>query len=1539
MTMAPGEAASRSLEEKRARLEAALRRKLDQASLAPLAFNQHRMWFLDQLDPGSPLFNISLAFWLRGPLEQEILQRVFGDLVQRHETLRTTFETGPEGQPLQRIHPSVPLVPQFVEFADLPGETGGEKIGRFVREESRTRFDLGRGPLGRACLARVSPREHLVVLTCHHILSDGWSVGVFLQDLKALYEWHSGRSPAPALARLSIQYRDYARWQRGYLQGEALQRLRDFWQAALAGAPQSLDLPFDRALSSQSADPGDVVRFSIEPDLNRSLARLAGEHGATLFVVLLTAYACYLHRCSAQTDFLVGVPVAGRERVETHPLIGYFVNLLPVRIRIEAADTFLSLMQRVRTTVAEAIEHQEMPFEKLVELLAVDRQGGRHPLVQTVFNFFSFPLVVPAREGELQIERVPVHPGISRFDIGLNAEPDGDGLACLLEYNSGLFDPSTVRRMADGWCALLQSVVRNPAQSLSRLSVLSQADRQLLVHDWNDTDRPFPGQVGVHGLVRRQVLKTPLAPAILHEGGEVSYAELWRDATRIADWVGSLDLPDEAPVAVWMDRCPAMIAGLLGILLSGHPWLPLDSTWPAERSRMILARGQVAAAIVDNRCGQLLAGEPAPGRPAWLLNVQDPAGIPAKEPRTGAEYECEPFDAARLAYIIFTSGSTGEPKGVMVEHGSVVNVIHSFCRTYQLGPQDRMLQQSPVSFDVSVNEIFPVLATGGAVVIPPPDIAGDFERLVEVIESRQVTLLGATPSMLTGLNRWHSRLKSLRLVLSGGEALAASQIDRLLSQAVVTNGYGPTETTVCATCFQLRPGEVLPPGSVPIGRPLANYRVYVLDPAGELVPIGCPGELCIAGKGVARGYFQDPQLTAAKFAANPFSPGTRMYRTGDEVRWLPSGDLQFLGRLDRQVKIRGVRLEPGEVEAALASHPEVLQAAVAFGKSPDSPEIRMTGFVVLRRAGSFAGSWRDYLLEKLPPAMIPATVIELEEMPLTANGKIDRARLPPPSHSARKSRDYVAPRTEDEIRMAAIWSGALGVDQVGLHDDFFELGGHSLLVSGIIHRIRSEFQVPLSYRAFFEARTVAGAVSGIEQLKRAGAAIEAPAPGDPLPPAVLRDADVPGLGGPAEDRPDPWSQWLPWLQESGERPVDFGREVELDEGIAAGDRPAFVPEYPPRTVFVTGGTGFLGAFLLQQLALQTPAEIHCLVRATSPGAGLEKLRLNLSRWKLDVDAVLPRLVPVSGDLAQPGLGIQPAEWDRLADRVDVIFHNGAWVNFLYPYSVLRASNVGGTREILRLAASRRIKPVHLTSTLSVLFGRNSRTGTIRETDTFDDPASMLNGYAQSKWVAERIAALAQQRGIPLSLYRPGRVTGDSRSGLWSDDDLLVTILAAMVRFGSAPDLDLDLDWTPVDYVAKAMVTLAGHREALGGTFHLVNPRLVAWRDLIAHLAGRGYPLELQPWDDWRARLPAALGTALESHFASQGSGPFPARSGNGPAGAAPAVRSQTVYDCTQTERLLVPAGVVCPHPDAALLTRCFDSLIEQGRLPRPAKPA
>jgi len=1048
----------------------------------PLSFAQERMWFLDRLEPGAGAYNMPIPFTVHGPLEVEALRRALEDVVGRHEALRSRFEER-DGRPVQTVAQPEPFPLPLVE-------TDRDEARRAVLAEMWRPFDLAAGPLVRATVFRVAEDEHVVLINLHHITADGWSLGLVFNDLSARYAAHAaGEAGAPE--PLALQYADFAAWQRRWLAGDRLQREVDFWRRALDGAPSLLALPTDRPRPPAQSYRGAVEGFVIPAATADQVRELAQKEGATLFMVFLAAFQALLGRLAGEDDVVVGTPLAGREHEATESIVGLFVNTLALRADLAGDPDFLTLLRRVREGALDAFAHPSLPFERLVDELKTERSLGHAPVFQVMFALQNTP------SGSLELGGARVggfeggH-GIAKFDLTLNLEEAADGVRGWLEYATDLFDASTARRINDYFARMVAEIAADPRRRLSAIPLADDAERSAVLEWGSGATRPYP-QEPVHAAVAAQVARSPRAVAVTDGTTELTYEEIDARANRLAHALLARGVARGTRVAVVMERSTDLPVALLGVLRAGAAYVPVDPSYPAERVRWVLEDSR--APLVITRSG-LRASLPRTG--AAVLTIDEDAwlGESAEDPGVMV-------DGDDVAYLIYTSGSTGRPKGAAIPHRALANHMRWMAEEFPLAADDRVLQKTPVAFDASVWEFWAPLMAGATLVMASPEAHRDPGVLARECEAGGITTLQLVPALLRAAldEADFGRCASLRRLFVGGEAFPA-ELARRAAAAIpgleVVNLYGPTETTIDATAHRFRADDE--GHTVPLGRPIANARARVLDPWGEPAPLGAGGELYLGGALLGAGYEGKPGETAARWLPDPFAgePGARMYRTGDRARWRADGTLEYLGRTDFQVKIRGVRIEPGEVEAVLAALPGVRAAAVAARE--DAGPMRLVAYVVTE-PGTRTPALRALLAERIPDAMVPSAWVEIEALPLTPGGKIDRRALPAPEAA---TDDFTAPATPDEEMLAGIWATLLGVERVGITDDFFALGGHSLLATQLASRVRAAFGVELPLRAVFEAPTVHALAMRIAVARGEAEGV----PAGPIPRAG-RDGDLP----------------------------------------------------------------------------------------------------------------------------------------------------------------------------------------------------------------------------------------------------------------------------------------------------------------------------------------------------------------------------------------------------------------------------------------------
>jgi amino acid adenylation domain-containing protein/thioester reductase-like protein len=1459
----------------------------------PLSFAQERLWFVSQLEPGNTANNIADAIYATGELDIGQLEEAFKLVIARHENLRTIFPSS-DGQARQVILDSLDFRLERIDVSHYAGrEEREDKAKAICQADAAAPFDLALGPLIRGKVIKLSELEHVLMFNMHHIVTDGWSMGVLIKELMVtLRAFGEGRRPQ--LPPLEIQYADYSVWQRSWLEHSGmLRRQLAYWREKLAGAAETLDLPTDYPRPGVQSFAGAKYSFPVDLELTRQLKELAQQRGASLFMVLLAAFKVLLYRYTGQQDICVGTTIANRQHRGTEDLIGVFINTLALRDQVEGEDSFASLLSQVRHTCLEAYEHQDAPFEKVTDTLRPERNLASNPIFQVMLVLHDTAM------GKLdeRFRPYPLETVSSQFDLSLGFLENADGLLASIQYCTAVFKSATIERMAQHFEALCRAIVTSPTDRVRDCEFIGQAEKQVLAA-FNDTAADYPRDKCIHQLFAEQALLRPQQTAVICGGRSLDYQGLMEQSCDLALYLQSQGIGPDRVVGLCMERSMEMMLSIMGTELAGGAYLPLDPVYPDDR---------LAYMLHDSHAEIVLTLEKFRNRLRFLSQNARLIALDVEWPeiaRRAAELKAqgcrlrEDVTPRNVAYVIYTSGSTGKPKGVMVEHQALVNRIHWMQKKYSLTADDRVLQKTPYSFDVSVWEFFWPLMAGASLVFAAPEGHKDVPYLGELINQASITTLHFVPSMLRAfLDSTKVDCDSVRQIFCSGEALDKKSVERYSAafpNAALHNLYGPTEAAIDVTAFDC--GE-LKYSFVPIGAPIDNTQIHILDQDNHLQPIGVPGELHIAGDGLARGYLNRPELTEQKFVANPFVSGARMYKTGDRARWMDDGNIQYLGRIDTQVKIRGIRIETGEIESRLNEHSQILDSAVIAQGQEDNRKLIAFYQAMESRPDHLVQisqeDLRAHLLRTLPDYMMPAAFVSLQSIPLSANGKVDRRALSRMDVKIASDRIYVAPRNPTEKQLVEIWAEVLNLppETIGVDDNFFELGGHSLLAVKLIMRMRQS-GLQSSVQTLFIAQTL-GKLAASAKGRDAS--------------AIAADT-----AGTHEAAADP----------------DIAQESDIDLDLEASLDAAIVPQTEGElgaieNVFLTGSTGFLGAFLLADLLRETEARVYCLVRAESAEAGLEKIEERMTDLGIWDTAFRDRIVAVVGDLASQSLGLSPRNFKELEKTIDTIYHCGAVINFYYPYSFHKPANVQSTEELLRMASVGKKKSLHFISTLSVALNRNGYgpSSVITERDSLPGAPHRADGYVQSKWVAEKLVESAGSRGIPVVTYRPGTIMGHTRTGATNLSDFVPSVIRGCMQARCVPDVGVqdELHLIPVDYVSRAIVVLSKRRECVGRVFNLTNGHGITGRDLLNHLL-KFYPsLEKVRYESWRSQVASDPGNALARHI-----GAFPESVDE----VSEAVWPR--FDSEGTLATLEEAGLGRPQVTAELLQMCFKYIAEGG---------
>ncbi|WP_158566872.1 non-ribosomal peptide synthetase family protein [Actinomadura craniellae] len=1359
---------------------------LPEDRLHPASDGQAGIWFIGQYAADPTVYNSPISMRVRSALDPALLERALRRVVGRHESLRTTFELV-DGTVMQRIsaEPEVRF-----EVADAPA---GADLNRLVDDVARTDFDLRHGPLLRVVCARRGPGDTRLLCNVHHAVFDGFSWQVFLPELFAAYrDLAEGREPGGT--DRPWQFRDVQDRPGGPAAEESL----TYWKDKLGGVAPLLDLPLDRPRPPVQAFAGGAVPFAVPERTLRGLRERARAEGVTPLMFLLAAYAVFLHKHTGRRELPVGMPASLRDRPEAQTVVGHLINTVTLLPRVTGDMPVRELLGQVKTEVVESMRHRALPFEKVVEAVNPGRSTGHAPIFQTMVTHLRKDRRAYRVPG-LDVEpwRHVSHGAKYDLVLLLEEEPDEDTdrLGGVFEYDTALFLPETVRAMAERFLNLLAEMADRPDATVADLRLLTPRQERELLAAWDAPADERVGREPVAEIFQRQARRTPDATAVEFEDRALTYRELNESANRLARALRGRGAAAGARVGIFLDRGPEMIVALLAVLKSGAAYVPLDPAYPQDRIEYMLAD---SAASVVVTCGSL-AGRLPVG--TCVFDLDAGAG---PHPATDPPRYKSPRDEI---YVVYTSGSTGRPKGVIINDLTVANLVHRQIDISGANAAARTLQYMSLSFDVSVEEILGTLCAGGTLVVVGEELRTDLHRLVAFVDERRIARLFLpyiALHQIAGLvARNRTPLPHLAEVYSTGEQLVVTPALREMfahhTGARLFNIYGPSESHLC-TVHRLPADPAAWGETPPIGHAVTGVKLPVLDEHRRPVPFGVPGELYVGGDILSPGYNGLPEQTRERFLADPFDPGARLYRTGDLVKYTADHELNYLGRVDDQVKVRGYRVEPAEIEAALNGLDFVETSAVVaadFGPG----DRRLIAYLVAARPAP-AAELRRLLGGTLPDYMIPWRFAYLDAVPTTPSGKIDRRALPAPADTApRGPREHAREPTATERRLLAIWSGLLESEDVGLDDDFFALGGHSILAVRLMQAVREEFGADIALGTLLGAPTVAGMAA---RLSGAG--------------------DDPG-------EPDLWA------------------DVRLPDGLTAdGTAPA-----ESRHVLLTGATGFLGIYLLRSL-LAAGRTVHCLVRAGDAAQARSRLLANARRYGLEADLDPARIEVVPGDLAEDRFGLDAAAYARLAGEVGAVYHAAAHINFAAPYASVKPTNVDGFVRVLEFAAERTRKPVHHMSTPAV-FSPRQPSGVVTEDGVPAEPRGLGIGYAQSKWVAERLALAARERGVPVTIHRIGRIGGDSATGACRADDFFWLQLKSFVELGLAPaEPGPPVDLLPVDFVADAVTRLSLAESAPNRTLHVFHPEGLSWDAVFAAIRAAGYGLDLVPADDWLAAL-------------------------------------------------------------------------------------
>lgn len=1343
----------------------------EKARYYPISSAQKRVYVLSQLGGGGITYNMSSALRIKGKIDIERLQAAIDQLIERHETLRTSFQTI-NGELVQWVDDHVDFT---VSYEEATEEEGKEIVRDFIKP-----FDLKQAPLLRAGLVKLKKDSYILMFDMHHIISDGVSIEILLREFRALYE---GKELKP----LQLQYRDYAVWQSQMYGNGSLKQQESFWLETLGGEIPVLNMPTDFKRPAVQSFEGGRIRFHLCSEIAGKLNEIAKENGATMYMVLLAAYNTLLYRYTGQEDIIVGSPIAGRPHADLQNIIGMFVNTLAMRNYPQGEKNYKEFLAEVREMALGAYENQDYPFEEIVEKLGLKGDMSRNALFDTMFALQNMENGIFELSG---MKTTPYGSGfpISKFDITLIANETKEGISFELEYGIKLYKKETMKALSKHFVNILKEVAENPEVKLKDIQILNEEERKKILYSFNRTAEPYPKFSTIHGAFEEQVRRAPDKAAVVFGQSSLSYLELNKRANGLAEILRSKGVGTDKIVAIMAERSLEMIVAIFGVLKAGGAYLPVDPNYPEDRIRYMLEDSGAAVVLTQRHLKEKAVTD------SEVIFLDEQIVECAKNPENLSS-------AGDLAYIIYTSGSTGKPKGVMVEHHGIINLRNYFKRYWKVDENERMLQFASSSFDASVCEIFTSLLGGGTLYLISKDTINNLNEFEAYINEKEITIALLPPTYLAGIEP--GKLRTLKKLITGGSAITKTMANQWKDSVEYMNAYGPTEYSVITSAWKYREEEMCY-GSVPIGRPVDNTRIYILDKNGNLLPVGAAGELCVAGDGIARGYLNRPELTAEKFTADPFMAGNRMYHTGDLARWLPDGNIEYLGRIDDQVKIRGFRIELGEIEARMLQCPSVREAVVLACE-----DSRGDKYLVSYYTGEEleAAKLREQMAEALPDYMVPSYFVQLDAMPVTANGKIDKKALPEPEKGGNGETGYIGPRNDTDAKIQKVWQEVLGIGQIGIDDNFFMLGGNSIKAIQTVSRLAMEFEIEIN--DIFKCLTIRALSDHIRYSK------------DRLKNALIayKEAAVTAQTG------------MSALDEDLEK-----RIIKYKTRIRKYKRMDLSEKADYKNILLAGSTGYLGIHILYQLLKNTDYKLYVPIRSKNDKEAWERLSKKFDYYfKPDAklkNILADRVCAFCGDLAQDRLGLSQELYEMLAERIDVIINSAANVKHYGHYSELYDANVAGNERLIELARTGKTKAYNLISTTSI--GEGNIEGKARELFTEYDcdlGQNSENYYSQTKFEAEKMVVKAREEGVNANVFRVGNLVFDSATGIFQKNitnNAFYSVIRSCINLGCFPGTtEKSINFSFIDQTAKAVVLLFDRKELLNETYHLYNSHTVS----------------------------------------------------------------------------------------------------------------
>ncbi|MEJ3719926.1 amino acid adenylation domain-containing protein [Paenibacillus polymyxa] len=1382
----------------------------------PLSMGQKSLLFVHLSNPESASYNTAYHVRIRCELEITLLQRAMEFVIYKHPLLRTVFSIR-DGVETQIVYAKCD---SQIKVVDATG-WDHEKLVIENEKEYRVPFRLLEKPGFRVVLFRISDTDAVLLFNIHHIITDYISTGLIVRDLWETYEKLLIDQKYIPKANADMRYFEFVAWQNEQLNSTKGKNMWNYWKGELDGELPILDLPTDKPRSSVQTSNGATLTFTVDKNLTTKLRRFSRQEKKTLYLVALTAFHVLLHRYSGQEDVIIGTTATARGPLRFQDVAGYFINPIVIRADLSGEPTFRATLERVSKTLYSALNNQDYPFPLLVEKLNPKRDSSRSPIFQVTFQLLDRQMSLQKSKGALALESFHISQQEGQFDLELEMMAEEEIIQSKIMYNKDLWNENTIVRFKNHYINLLEAVVDCPDCNLLSYDFLEPNEKTLLLHSWNGNLKEYDSKC-IHTLFEEQADLQPdhTAVSICDREGkriQISYRELNCRANRLAVYLRSIAEETTELVGICLDKSIEMVVAVLAVFKAGYAYVPVDPVYPKERIEFILKDCRASILITNSEMKTNLDGL------TTTINLDLARG---DIKRVSDQNLNLPLRTDSLAYVIYTSGSTGMPKGVEITHESAVNIFYGYREKYQLETVNKThLQMAAFTFDVFIADVMRSLCSGGKLVLCPREYLLDPGHLYQYITEENIHIAEFVPAVMRHLVQYmktNGLMLHMKTVIISSDSWNMKDLSdfRLYfnKDTRFINAYGVTEAAIDSTyldCADLGTGYE---GFVPIGRPFPNVQIYILDKGLNPTPIGVVGELCIGGKGVARGYLNRPDLTTEKFIPDPFhdSPKSRLYRTGDLARYLPDGRIEFLGRSDYQIKVRGFRIEVGEIEEVISRHP-LIKEIVVLGKQDQTGESILVGYFTETDTDSLSlNDLQDFVRNKLPEYMVPTVFIKLDTFNLTNNGKIDRRNLPSPEKCLKSSiRNMAAPNTETEQKLIEVWKYIIQIQTVGIENNFFEVGGHSFLVIRLLNEIKSIWRKDIPLVDFLANPTIRNLANLL---------------------------DTAGDNNKLEEE---------WLECGG-----LEQEFLQAESVA--------PEWAtPQRIFLTGATGHLGIHLLVNLLEKyKTAVMYCLIRAKDETDAIRRLENTLQKYLLWREGMLERVVPVLGDLEKPMLGLSRSSFDKLAQEVDIVFHNGAFVNFAYPYEVLKKANVNGTIEVLKLASQFRLKPIHYISTTSVFENIDAEPASCDHEVVVHDNSDLIYneklhstlGYTQSKWVAEKLVQRAREEGMLVSIYRPDVISGHSQTGVWNENDFASKTLRSIASSGIIPEGSFKFSWLPVDTVSQAIVELSSFPQSLNKNFNLASPYFFELSELANWLREAGFPIQVMPFSTWKKQM-------------------------------------------------------------------------------------